>query len=653
MSVQLEAQRASGDRGVTIILFAAAMVGLLLMVALVIDMSDVRDTRQHNKLTTDVAAAAGAQSMAPDGTSRPWRGVCAALTYLQANEPSRSFTLSYRDGGGNPVTGSPCSDRISQVCVAGTPTTWAWIRATDGTYVADIKSGYVTPDPDFAEDAGTYAADNGEPSLGGCDQIAVLLTNRTPALFGGVAGVNSYATTARSVARVKVGVEGEGAPAFLMLERRKCGVLSQQVGVGGGSGIIVEPASATEPGVLHLDSSGTDGTCSGSSAGAFTLYSSTLGGGPGIRVNPAGSTPGVISLRSLETMPSRAWSTAAGVSPVPSVGKLISRGVVDQKYNPGSPYAPTLSNTHATAYVDATRSAAPSGYTTVSTCNGHSATVTAALVFVSCPGGYNPTAVTFSAATDVIFNGPVDIRNGSSLFMPAARRVVVGGNSSGGVTVANGGRLGINSISPFADSEAGVSGACTGREGPAWTQTAQLTIFGGSGSSGALAITGRAALCQTSVYLAGPKQASNATYVRQAITDGSYDVTCTALKPCPKESGNTATNAHLVVSGYAKWSAPNQLAVQPEVGAAGFEDLALWTETANLTEVKSGGVLDSRGVFFLPNGRTEMRSPASAIPRDAQFIGRSLSLLQGTLSMQPTPSNAVLVPVLQSVGMVR
>lgn len=84
-----------------------------------------------------------------------------------------------------------------------------------------------------------------------------------------------------------------------------------------------------------------------------------------------------------------------------------------------------------------------------------------------------------------------------------------------------------------------------------------------------------------------------------------------------------------------------------------MEDLALWTEAASKSEVKSGGVLDVRGVFFLPNSRFETRSPAAVTPRDAQFIAQSAKLLQGTLSMKPTPGNNVQVPVLSSVALVR
>lgn len=634
----------------SLILFALAMLAIMIMVALVIDLSTVRNTHQNNKLTADVATEAGAQALATDGYARPWRGVCAALAYLKTNQPSLSFTVTYKDGAGTAVSGNPCVSLAAQECVASTPTTWAWIQATSGSVVANIKSGYVTPDADFPEDATSYSGDNGVATRGGCDQLAVIVEKTDPALFGRAVGATSFASKSRSVGRVKIQDGKDGVPAFLMLERRACQVLSESVGVGGGSGIIVEPASATEPGIIHVDSNGL-GTCNGTTEGNYTVYSGGIGSNPGIIAKPAGATPGILELAALPGNVAHAVSTASGVSPAGTPGGVSSRKPIDDKYNPST--APTISNLHATAAVDANRSIAPAGYTTVSTCNNDAAPHAETLIFVNCPGGYSPTNVTFSAATDVIFNGPVFVPNNSKLFMPAATRIVVGGTASRGLEVAGGGLLGINSVTPFADTDAAAGAACTGREGQAWPTTTKLLIFGGNGSGageGGLNIGGRAALCQTFVYLAGPK--SNANYARQAITDGSYDPSCLPAKPCANTS-NAITNAHLIVSGLLRWSAPNQLAVQPAPGSVGVEDLALWTETPTKSEVKSGGNLQARGVHFLPNSRLEMRAPSSATPQDAQFISLSLKLFQGTLQMKPTPQNAVVIPVLAGVGLVR
>lgn len=668
-------RRADGERGVTLILFALAMLAILFIVALVVDLSNVRSTRQSNKLTTDVATSAGVSALAPDGIAKPWRGVCAALTFLKANRPDISFAnTTYWSGAQdvagnpvNPVSAAACTSLAAQECSPNTPSTWAWIRVTDGGFVADLRSGYTTPDARFAEDADAYQLDDGAGAQGGCDQLAVLVANRDAALFGGAAGATGYETLARSVGRVKIGSGIDAVPAFLMLERKACDTLSEQVG-SGEAGIIVDPASATEPGIIHVDSSGSPSTgCNGNNnPGGWAVYSSGSSG-PKIQALPSGdgTKPGIIAIHALQVgAPPIAYGGAnpAGLSPAPTAGGVVSRRPVDLKYNPDS--SPTITNIHAAAYTDAGRgalSAPPSTYPsarpglwTVLDCTTASLGSAAAKILVDCPGGFAAGALTiFSSATDVIFNGPVSVANNRQLYMPAAVRIVIGGNTSGGLNVAGGGRLGINSAVEFADSVAGVTGACVGREGPAWTQTTELTIFGGRATGndqGALNVTGRAALCQTFVYLAGPRTAS---YAAQQLVDGSYDPSCQPSKPCAKSTGNTATNAFVYVGGLLQWSAPNQLSADPTPGSVGVEDLALWAESADLSQIKTGGDLRARGVFFLPNARVEMRSPSSATPQDAQFISRSLQLKQGTLRMQPTPNNAVRVPVLEGLALVR
>lgn len=658
-------RRRSGDRGVVLAIFALAMVAILIVVALVIDYGVVRSTRQDNKSTADSAAAAGARALAPDAIPRPWRAACGALSYLKANQPGRTLALTFRNGANGSVSGDPCSDvaRLAQLCGDSSPATWASITATDGEFTAEIAAGYRTPDARFAEDAGAYAGDNSTP----CKQIAVIVSNSDRPFFGQIAGASDYKTSARTVGRVEITNNPTSVPAFLMLERRSCGVLSHSVGTGGGEGIIVQPASTTEGGVIHLDSSGVDG-CSGTSENNFTLYGTTIGSNPGIIAQSVttGTTtyPGIISLRAIEVgNTAHAYGTPTGVSPTPVAGKVISRAAADRKYNPPSPSTSTISDLHADAQPKANWTAAPvtappaPAWRTITTCSGHTETVTQSLVFVNCPSGYSPSNVTFANATEIVINGPVHVSNGSQLYMPAAQNIVIGGTGSRGLEVSNGGRIGVNSVSAFPNDDAGVVSACAGRNDKAtdgWTNTTRLTIFGGGSSgagAGALNVAGRAAMCQTFAYLAGPK--TRPTYVKQSIEDGTYDVTCVPETPCPKTSGNPIANAHFDISGRVFWSAPNQMNVQPDDGDAGVEDLALWTETASLSEVKAGGFVQAKGVLFLPNGRAEMRSPATAEPQDAQFIARSLKLFQGTLKMRPTAANAVRVPILASVQLVR
>lgn len=650
------------ERGVTLVLVALSLTVLFIIVALVIDYGFVQNTRQTGKTTTDAAVSAGVNSLAPDAVARPWRGVCEAYRYVQANEPDRTFTVTYLDGNETPVSGSPCSSLLTQQCLAGDPSSWAWLRATDGERVIDIRSGYTLPDPNFPEDAGSYAGDVGAP----CDHLAVIAADVDPAYFGGIVGAVDYDTAIRSVGRIKIGSINTGVPAFLMLDRTDCEVLSQQVGASEG-GIIVESSGAGTPGIIHVDSAGTPCIgASGNSPNAYVVYSSELGTGgsprPGLRVDGAtAATKGILSLYALAAgNTTNAWATAAGVSADIVSGAVISRTPVDEKYNPPSPGTPTIKNLHEATVTLANAASVPAGYTQVASgggCNNldGNITVPTSRAFVNCPGGVTIGAtLTFTNATHVVFNGPVDIGNNRALFMPVATNVVVGGTSARGLTVANGGRLGLNSTS-FTNDDASTRAACNAADGPA-SRISTLTVFGGGssgGTEGAVNIGGRAAICKTAAYLAGPK--SVGTHNAQQVVNGSGHPTCVAATPCPLTgASNVAQNAHLIVSGTVRWTAPNRLtSTTPPAGAVGTEDLALWTEAPQDSQIKSGGVLDAQGVFFLPNSYLLMRSPADFTPRDAQFIARKLKLLQGTLQMRPTAANNVQIPILESTSLVR
>jgi hypothetical protein len=107
------------------------------------------------------------------------------------------------------------------------------------------------------------------------------------------------------------------------------------------------------------------------------------------------------------------------------------------------------------------------------------------------------------------------------------------------------------------------------------------------------------------------------------------------------------------VSGdYVEWTAPNQLSTVADA-ANPFEDLAYWSESSDLSEIKSGGVMRTAGIFFSPNASVAFRSPAIGSPRNAQFVARTLQLLQGTLTMQPVSSDAVRVPLPGGYGLIR
>ena len=171
------------------------------------------------------------------------------------------------------------------------------------------------------------------------------------------------------------------------------------------------------------------------------------------------------------------------------------------------------------------------------------------------------------------------------------------------------------------------------------TNTTRMVIFGSP-----MNLAGDAFLCQTTVYLAD----DTAVYSRLTQTSGLPN--CSTSYPCPVTSA--APGGTIAISGYTEWTAPDQVTTYPSASDP-YESLALWTESSALSDIKSGGDLVTSGVFFAPNGRMEFRSPASGLPRDAQFIFASFELLQGTFKLAPSPNNAIGIESTGAFGLIR
>jgi hypothetical protein len=342
---------------------------------------------------------------------------------------------------------------------------------------------------------------------------------------------------------------------------------------------------------------------SNGSPGRITTYATAIGSLQG-----AGSYPG-------------------GVSTAATPGPLVSRRPFDERFN--STARPAISDLHAAAWsaVHLSPSAAAAAGYTVLGCNADG--LQAALkIFIDC-GNYRPTAATFLAATDVVFNGTVTVNNNRQLNLPFARRIYVRGSDHSGIEVKNGGLLNVNT-----GLQLPASATCANRTGPgaggSTTSTTRLVSFGDMNVSGA------ARLCQTTLYLGSP----SSHYLQRSDTSGPPN--CTMALPCPA-SGLGYGGVVEISGGNVDWSAPNQL-TGPASTAEPFEDLALWNETSQENGVKSGGTLIGTGVFFLPNAPMQFQSPADTQPRNAQWIARSVQFNQGTLVLKPQPGDAVAVP---------
>ena len=639
-------RRRSRDDGAILMLMCISMFVLVIILALAIDLGFGRSSKRDSQSVVDLAALDAGYFLSGQGPnalpiSEPRKGCVAAVESVQRNLGAFTHYSAF-------AIDTVCSSlpTTSTLCLADDPTD---VVVTSATETLTIR--YPVPDAEIEVDRfGVAGAEDGDDP---CERMKVSLQSTNSTFFASMMGVQEMETNASSVVRGTTSAVAQTPPALLLLERTSCSVLQNAVSGAGNLGIIVE-ATASDPGLIHADSNGTT-ACSSTGKDAYVIYGSALSsGGTSITVGSVigpPARPGMITTAA--TNGRGAAEYPGGLSTAPGVAGVISRFVVDDKYNSGSNAA--ITSLHATAAAEVMSSTAPEGYKVIG-CGDPTGvgTAGASKLYVNCssvPGG----GVTFTGFTDVVFAGNVTVGNGLTMSFPDAQKVVVRGQLStaghivlpavrnffvgDGIDLTNNASMAVNSTTPS---------SCSGREGPDWPVSTRMAIF--SNTRTAFSSAANMALCQTTVYLAGPKTTSYA--VQQTTTGG----TCSQFKPCPKVTGNAATFAQfsLTQNSTIYWSAPNQHSTPvPLTMPQGLEDLALWTEGGGTSSFKSGAALLGTGVFFAPNSHYEMSSPASGSPRDAQFIARSSQFLQGTLRVRPQKNNSVVIPTPGAYSLIR
>ena len=621
------------DRGAVLLLFALLLVALLGLSAIVVDLGLARVERRENQAAADLAALdAGvwlSGRAAATAAIRP-RAACEAAFRSVTTNLEGLPSGSAIDCSPLPVIGA------NPACHNGSsPTT----VTASGTAPFTVSVTY--PVPSSAISVASFGGGVGVNDGTQCERMEVEVRHARETFFAGVLGFSEVETHASAVVRGGTVAGQDKVPAFLILARTQCRVLTNSAGGAGNLGIIVGAPTADQGGSIRTD---TDTSQCGGNSTDYGIFGDPLsGGGTSITVEDAANGAlGAIESYAVTVGSGRAAAQyPGGISHPATASGITSRQPVDDRYNPST--RPAVSQLHDQARSRVMWSAATAianGYTVLG-CGDVTGTWVDTRVFVDC-GSWSPDDVRLPNATDVVANGQIGVANNKLLHLPVVERFYVrgcpgctGGNFFG-VSVA--GELYVNT---GAEPIGGAS--CANREGPgaggANTNTTRLVIFGSP-----FEISGQAYLCQTTVYLA----ADRASYTRES--DELSLPNCTATKPCPVSTG--APGSYINVFGFADWQAPNQTSVAPSATQP-LEDLALWTETSDVTEVKSGGVMLTTGVFFAPNARMEFRSPASGLPRNAQMIVASFQLLQGTLRLAPAPSDAVSVESSGELGLIR
>ena len=643
------------------VLYALAITALVTVVALVIDLSQLRTDRRVDKTVADTAVRAGLGVL----QAGPWSGICRAREYLKTNSALAGFDTGSEKWFelASPLTNissSPCLNTASApfttLCLPGTlgvprTDTWGKLTATalGGRYTVEIQSGYTLPDSRFPESSAT-SGDTGDPLKGSCDNLSVIITQKRAPIVAGVVDRNSKTTTIRSVGRLSNINTGDYNPALLLLEQHKCAVLTDS---SNGARIIAQPY-LDHPGVIQIDSADDQGGCSQNQA---VLNGKSTSGGPSIvacsaaTVNPAagcnvatGNKPGRLGIFALNfTHASGDYVTSAYPSTYGDTQAVRSaqagRTTLDNTYRTAVVALDTDAQTVLTG-----NSGKPPGCGSIvaNACTGtdgawlvlqqadcnsydtffspvlHPTRAASQRIWFNCSLSVSP-SVTLpvglqltSLSSYVVVTGSLSVTSTFAIVDP--RKVYVGGKSTGnkiGLDLGNGANFNVG------NPAAGVDCVLPSP----MLKYSKLVVGDGS-----LNVASSASVhwCGTFVYLASG-------YGKVPTTDGT--------PPCASPCSNYLGTVSVGSGSHIDWSAPNLVVGRRPTATelattTTFEDIAFWTEAGGTSNgINGGGDSKMTGVFFLGNADsfTLAGNSGANVYLSAQFISTTMKVTGGAI----------------------
>ena len=654
-------RRGEGERGAILVLFALLMVSLLGVAGLVLDFGLVRADRRQNKSAADLAVAAGMRTLEFGGYPAPFRGVCEAVKFLKANQPELvSMTGEYVRGDGTTIASSdPCTTSAPEwyeLCIPNADSTWAWFRGTaDGGRIAvDVKNGYRLNDGGFSDET-LVSGDVGDPDLGNCDHLAVIVREKQNAGFGKVVSQGELASRTRSVGRITQSVNSTAVIALLLLERHDCETLTFS---GTNSAVFVQ-GYGTHPGIIHSDSIGDGDGCnakilSGAKAsisnGTFSYDGAAiLAEQAPLSANPADPpSPGYVSVASKAGIPGSKFEDYSGDCPQEILAQpsdCVTGSSRKGRINVDILFRARIAALRADADARTkwnkaqaeTATAEHPSFRWYQSCGEVPASVPEQYVYINCDNFKQDVTFTHESA-EIIFSGGISGSKNITFENPAKIYITNAVSLQGGNFNVNTGPL----VTPSA-------GNCAARFPSARSKTTKVVIAnGGFGVQG-----GSLHLCGTTMLMGDAYSAGSCANLPAIPTTNGVAPYDNCFKGIFKLSGgaNLDWTAPNVTDGAIEWNASGS---QPFLDD--FEDLAFWTEAAPSSSIAGGGTNTMKGVFFLPNSDPfEITgNGGQVIQTDAQFIVRKLKMGgNGGLSMKPNPNNSVAFPYFSGFTMIR
>ncbi len=616
--------------GAFLVVWVFLLIGLLTMVAIVIDLGALRQDRRQERLAADAAVTAGGLTLS--GTAAGRFGACEdAWTYAAQNlgfgappPPSPCGSLSGDCDPAAPVS-QVAEDKIGPYTVTITTP----VLDTDSLMDADASGGDVTQTPNT--NLGTNDAD-GKP----CSRIGVRVAYTRASTFGRVVGFDNNTTNAHSVARSATD-DGTLYPNLVVLEPHGCDAIK----AAGSPAIEVVGTATLRGGIVIVD----DGvTCSGTQ-----VLNVGTGSSPGhvaatvngdIYMKAGNGVCDGTSCLSGQLDPAGCWSTTpescTGYHPAPlPLTVTINRSRIDYLYNCRADYTTPLNYRHVTIdgttmapCPDSTADYMNTLYKKVVTNNGLRPPAATTTVIGSDPNTACP-PLSSTVAGPVEFNcklGNVTlVVNGDAWFRQTSAlspvSLTVNGNAvfDGPVDLRTNNLLEVAGNTYFA-SDLSVTG------------TGVVSLHGALGALGDYSATCGVANFITNIdtcvrksgYTAGtPSTGAAFSFIMGNLVQngGTTRFDHVMVYEGPAGRLNRAGNGNL------DWSPPS-------IGP--FRKLSFWSDTVQTHEMGGGGTLRVEGVFFAPDAIYELGGDSPTNPLDAQFWAKKLHAA-GTSVFRMTP----------------
>jgi hypothetical protein len=648
------AARRQDDEGAYAILYAVLIVVMFGFSAMVVDIASVRQDRREDRVLTDNAALAAANSLSSLSAINPYQACQDAWTYLNAQWGTSVSTTSACSpySAYNPM-GASCPG----TAVPYTPVAAGNDRIVEMRWPVYANDSFMTQ-PDLAPGSVTQAIDTtidgdegADPKIP-CQRFGIAIRANATFGIGGGIGVNGSTTVNTSVAfNSLTGGPPKEIAALNILNPTVCDAFT----VTGLGGVLVskttQPDGTLGPGIIAVESAGTPNCpsnkpyvihpgnnvnqwiCADGPGAGTTVHSATTSLGVTFNCNGLG----VIESHALDPggNSGQAYEPAAVTSrlaprPTAEGGSYgwtpVTDGYGCSTQSPTICSATGVTGNLVTAYggngvptttysaVDNTFKNATFGtlsnnldLTTLSPpgigrfkCSSNNPFyVPPGNWYVDCPDGgqpgFRPNDTAIFGGGTIVFSGGVQDAGTNLVF-----NVPLGSTAAGSITTT------------------GVGGAVTTNPAPAGD--AIVYIRGGTSSSGALSASGsyRFLAPQTMFFL----QDRSSGYMSMGANGG---LTMTAPKTTSCASDDT------------------------DCQTAGFKKIVLWTEcSCSATTAQNLGGQGSvylLGVFFTPKSEFEFTGQAAYASGAAQVWADTLEVKgQGTLILEPDPTNAIARP---------